>query len=107
MPHSAVGLYVAQAKDSQHEMSNGLSLHLGDLQLELVFSLCQNRQGCQKDSPEKRVPACLSFQIVCLVIKGTDFSPTDLDLGLGWATNKLLGAISMLWPSPASIEQCN
>lgn len=46
MPHSAVGLYVAQAKDSQHEMSNGLSLHLGDLQLELVFSLCQNRQGC-------------------------------------------------------------
>lgn len=41
---------------------------------------------------------------MCLVIKGTDFSPTDLDLGLGWATNKLLGAISMLWPSPASIE---
>lgn len=43
---------------------------------------------------------------MCFVIKGTDFSPKDLDLGLGSATYKLLDTVQMLWPS-ASTEQCN
>lgn len=37
-------------------------------------------------------------------MKETDFRITDLDLGLGCATYKLLDAIQMLCLSPASLE---
>lgn len=97
MLHGTVGLYVAQAKDPQHEMVQWFTSSFSRFTAGTGFQLMSesHRQGCQKDSPEKHVPASPSFQIVCLVIKGTDFSPTDLDLGLGSATYKLLGAISM------------
>lgn len=79
--------------------SNGLGdlLHLGDLQLELVSSLCQNHIG----KAVRRIAQ--SFQIEYLVIKGTDFSPNRLGFRM-LLCHKFLGTIRMLWPSPASIE---
>lgn len=60
------------------------------------------RQGCLKDSLERRISASLSSQVVCFMIKGK-----DLDLGFDCATYKLFDDIQMLWTSPAPTEQYN
>lgn len=93
-----VGLCVAWAKGPQHEMAQWLFLYL-ELQLELVSSVSEScRRGCSKDSLKRRFPANLSSQVVCFMIKGKDFTLTDLDLGFKCATYKLLDAMAFSSP---------
>lgn len=65
--HSAAGLVPLGLKVLSMRWSNGLFLHLGDLQLELVASLCHSQTGkvVFRDSLERHISASLSFQVFC------------------------------------------
>lgn len=64
--HSAAGLVPLGLKVLSMRWSNALFLHLGDLQLELVASLCHSQTGkVFRDSLERHISASLSFQVFC------------------------------------------